>query len=215
MIRLHHSHETRSMRSLWLLYELGVDFELVVHPFGKNLRSEEYLKLNPAGRVPALEMDGATIFETGAITQVLCERFPQAGLGRAVDDPERADWLIWVHFSETISQHIAALTQQHMVLREDWMRSPTVIKLEAARLAKCYAALEGQLDGRDYLLAGGFSAADVSCGQAVHMGQYFAKLDPYPRVVDWFARLQSREGYKRACPEKNRFFDRDFFEVPE
>ena len=58
MIRLHHSHETRSMRALWLLNELEVAFELIVWPFDKSLRSEDYLKLNPAGRVPALEIDG-------------------------------------------------------------------------------------------------------------------------------------------------------------
>ena len=53
MIRLHHCHQTRSMRSLWLLHELGVPFDLVVHPFDKSLRSLDYLALNPAGRVPA------------------------------------------------------------------------------------------------------------------------------------------------------------------
>ena len=105
MIRLHHCHQTRSMRALWLLHELGVEFDLVVHRFDKSLRSEEYLALNPAGRVPALELDGEVIWETGAIAQVLCERFPNAGLGRAAGDAERADWLIWLHFAETLSQH--------------------------------------------------------------------------------------------------------------
>ena len=105
MIRLHHAPQTRSMRSLWLMHELGVEFEVVEHAFGKNLRSEAYLALNPAGRVPALEIDGDVMFETGAITEYLCERFPEAGLGRAPGSAERRDWLVWVHFSETISQH--------------------------------------------------------------------------------------------------------------
>ena len=76
-----------------------------------------------------------------------------------------------MHFAETISQHAAALTQQHVVLYEDSMRSPTIMKLEAARLKKCYAAIEGRLstpvENRDYLLTSGFSAADISVGQAV------------------------------------------------
>jgi glutathione S-transferase len=82
MIRLHHVPQSRSMRTLWLLHELAVEFEVVEWPFDKTLRSPEYLALNPAGRVPALEMDGRTIWETGAITEVLCERFPQTGMGR-------------------------------------------------------------------------------------------------------------------------------------
>ena len=166
MIRLHHCPQTRSMRALWLLNELGVPFEIALHPFDKSLRLPEYLAVNPAGRVPALEIDGAVIWESGAILQVLCARFPEAGLGRTTDDPDWADWLIWLHFAETISQHTAALTQQHVALYEDAMRSPIVMKLEAARLKKCYRAIEGRLsaplDRREYILASGFSAADSS-----------------------------------------------------
>ena len=150
MIVLHHCHQTRSMRSLWLLNELEVEFSLRVHAFDRSLRDPEYLSLSPAGRVPALELDGEVIWETGAITEVLCERFPERGLGRPPGDIDRPDFLIWVHFAETVSQHAAALTQQHIALREDAMRSPTVMKLEAMRLRKCYAAIDrrGQEIGR-------------------------------------------------------------------
>ena len=162
MIVLHHCPQTRSMRSLWLLHELDVPFEVKTYPFDKTLRAPSFLEMSPAGRVPALEIDGQPVFETGAITQILCERFSPVGLGRPASSPERLDWLVWLHFSETISQHTAALTQQHVALREDWMRSPTVMKLEAARLAKCYGAIEARLAvSGAYLLASGFSAAQT------------------------------------------------------
>ncbi|KMW56509.1 Glutathione S-transferase [Candidatus Rhodobacter oscarellae] len=200
MIRLHHAHQTRSMRTLWLLNELGVDFETVIRPFDKSLRSPEYLALNPAGRVPALEIDGRTIWETGAITEYLCERFPQAGLGRAAGDAERADWLIWVHFSETLSQHGAALTQQHIALYDDAMRSPVVMRLEAKRLEKCYGAIEARLEGRDYLLDAGFSAADISVGQALYMTRHFARLEPFAALASWYGRITKRPGFRAALP---------------
>ncbi|MGR3466408.1 MAG: glutathione S-transferase family protein, partial [Shimia sp.] len=174
-ITLHHCPQTRSMRTLWLLHELGVPFELRVWPFDKSLRSEAFLALNPAGRVPALEIEGEVWWETGAITQLLCERFPAAGLMPAPGDTGRADCLMWLHFAETISQHAAALTQQHLVLRDDAMRSPIVMRLEAARLGKCWDALEARLAGRDYL-SGAFGAADISVGQAVYMGRHFARI---------------------------------------
>ena len=107
-IVLHHCPQTRSMRSLWLLNELGVDFELRLYSFDKSLRSAAFLALSPAGRVPALEIDQTRMFETGAITQYLCERFSPDGLGRRPDHPERMHWLIWVHFAETLTQHGAA-----------------------------------------------------------------------------------------------------------
>jgi len=200
MIRLHHCHQTRSMRSLWLLHELGVEFVLKAWPFDKALRSRDFLALNPVGRVPALELDGAVIWETGAITQVLCDRFPDAGLGRDAGDPERADWLIWLHFAETISQHTAALTQQHVALYDDGMRSPIVMKLEAKRLEKCYAALEQRLAGREYLLDGGFSAADISVGQAVYMARHFARLDGFVNTLDWYARITARPAFRSSLP---------------
>ncbi|KIN69230.1 Glutathione S-transferase [Sulfitobacter donghicola DSW-25 = KCTC 12864 = JCM 14565] len=199
------------MRSLWLLHELGVDFEVKEYPFDKTLRSEEFLAKNPAGRVPALELDGEAIFETGAITEVLCERFSPDGMGRPAGHAERAQWLIWVHFAETISQHSAALTQQHVALRDDSMRSPIVMKLEAARLKKCYAALEGRLAGRDYLLDGGFSAADVSVGQAVYMARYFAHLDGFDALASWYDRISEREAFKASLPGDNILFTQRFF----
>jgi glutathione S-transferase len=202
MIRLHHVPQSRSMRTLWLLNELGVAYELQVWPFDKSLRSADYLAKNPAGRVPALEIDGECWWETGAITELLCERFPEAGMGRAPGDPDRAQWLIWVHFSETISQHCAILTQQHIMLYDDSMRSPVLMKLEAKRLEKCYEALENRLQGRDYLLDSGFSAADVSVGQAVYMARHFAHLDPFKSLTAWWDRITARPGFALSRPNE-------------
>ena len=216
MITLHHCHQTRSMRTLWLLYELDVPFELRVYPFDKTLRSAEFLTLNPAGRVPAVEIDGDVIFETGAITQILCERFPGVGLGRMPDDPDRADWLIWVHFAETISQHVAALSQQNIVLYDDAMRSPVVMKLEAKRIEKCYAALENRLsppvEQRDYLLTSGFSAADISVGQAVYMARHFARIEPFEALSAWYDRITDRDAFRKSLPPQDaRLYADDFY----
>ncbi|MFT6674630.1 MAG: glutathione S-transferase [Sulfitobacter sp.] len=203
------------MRTLWLLNELDVDFQVMLHSFDKSLREPEYLTLSPAGRVPALEIDGERMFETGAITQYLVERFSADRLGRPENDPDRMAWLVWVHFAETISQHAAALTQQHIALREDHMRSPIVMKLEAARIAKCYDALEARLstpvENRDYLLTSGFSAADISVGQAVYMSRYFVTLENHPAVADWYARITAREGFKKSLPDGGGIYEQDFY----
>jgi glutathione S-transferase len=204
------------MRSLWLLHELGIPFDVKVYPFDKTLRSAEFLARSPAGRVPALEIDGDTMFETGAITEYLCERFSPEELGRMPGHQERKAWLIWVHFSETISQHTAACTQQHVALREDWMRSATVMKLEAARIAKCYDALEAQVSASEFLLSSGFSAADISVGQAVYMARYFRKLDDHPGVAAWYGRISRRPAFQASLPNASeKLFQQDFFPVPE
>lgn len=213
MIRLHHCPQTRSMRSLWLLKELGVAFDLVTHRFDKSLRSPDYLALNPAGRVPALEIDGRVMFETGAITEYLCERFSPEGLWRGPGHAERMDWLTWLHFAETLTQHTAALTQQHVVLYDDAMRSPIVMKLEAARLGKCFDAIEGQLAGRETLL-GAFSAVDVSVGQAVYMARFFQQLEGWPALAAWYARLSQRAAFQASLPGPgDAVFQKDFYEA--
>ncbi len=214
MIRLHHCHQTRSMRTLWLLNEIGIDFEVVVRSFDRSLRSPDYLAINPIGRIPALEIEGRALWESGAITEYLCERFPKTRLGRTIGDAERVDWLIWIHFAETLTQHGAALTQQHVVLYEDSMRSPTLMKLEAKRLAKCYAAIERRLAGRDHLLDGGFSAADISVGQALYMTRHFARLEPFERVTDWYGRITSRPAFRASLPPAGAslLYGRDFYE---
>ncbi|SMX34070.1 glutathione S-transferase family protein [Actibacterium lipolyticum] len=219
MIRLHHCHQTRSMRSLWVLHELGVDFEIVLHAFDKTLRAPEYLALNPAGRVPALEIDGEVMFETAAITEYLCERFPDKGLGRLPGEIERMDWLTWVHFAETISQHAAALTQQHVALYDDSMRSPIVMKLEAKRLEKCYAAIETRLnanyDRAPYLLVGGFSAADISVGQAIYMSRHFARIEPFPALSEWYGLITERPGFQASLPPEGAelLYQKEFYEA--
>ncbi|NCO22054.1 MAG: glutathione S-transferase family protein [Rhodobacterales bacterium] len=216
-ITLHHCHQTRSMRVLWLLNELEVGYNLRVHPFDRSLRSEEFLTRSPAGRVPALEMDGDVLWESGAICEVLCERFPERGLGRIPGEIERPDFLVWLHFAETISQHSAALTQQHIMLYEDTMRSPVVMKLESARLRKCYAAIEGRLstpvENRDYILTSGFSAADICVGQAVYMARHFAALDGFPAVAQWYDRITERPAFQQSLPPEGAelLYDQPFY----
>ncbi len=202
MIRLHHSPQTRSMRTLWLRHELDVEFELVTYPFDGSLQSEAYLAKSPLGRVPALEIDETVMFETGAIAEVLCERFSPEGLGRPPGHAERADWLTWLHFAETLSVHVAALTQQHVMLFKDEMRSPVIMKLETKRLARCYGAVQDQLarSGSGCVLRGGFTACDIGLGQAIYMGRFFLTLYAYPELAAWYARMAARPAFQAALP---------------
>jgi len=215
MIRLHHCYQARSARVAWMLAEIGCPHEIVVHPFDDSLRSADYLALNPVGRVPALEIDGEVWWESLAILELLAERYPEAGLGREPGHPERAEFLIWLHFSETAAVQIQALTLQHIRLFEDWMRSPVLMKLEAKRLAFCFRTVEAHLaDGREFVLKGGFSAADIALGYTVDIGRKFARIDGLPAVSAWLDRLAARPAYVATQPPEGAalIFRRDFYE---
>lgn len=217
MLRLHHGWESRSTRSLALLYEMGLEFDLVVHSFRKSLFNPDYRKLSPAGRVPALEDGNRVVFETGAITEYLVETYPEADLGRGPGHPERWDWVQWLHFAETMGQHLATLTQHHVVMREAWMRSVTVMKYETMRLKRVLSVVEEALEGRDYLLASGFSAVDTNIGYSVYGAGFFVHLDEFPRVQAYRDRLFARPAFQKALPPDGaeRLYLKPFYELPD
>jgi glutathione S-transferase len=216
--RLHHAWESRSTRTLSLLYEMELPFELVVHSFRRSLYNEDYRKLSPAGRVPALEDGDVTVFETGAITEYLVETYPESGLGRFKGDPERVEWLQYLHFAETIGQHLATLTQHHVVLREAHMRSLAVMKYETMRLARVLGVLEdGLKDGRDYLLASGFSAVDTNIGYSAIGAARYVRLDAFPLVLAYTDRLKVRPAFQKTLtPEgSEKLYHQDFYALPD
>jgi len=202
MLKLYHCPNARSMRSLWLLYELDVEFELIEMPFDqKYTRSPEYLAVHPLGRVPCLIHNDITLYESGAICQYLCEIFDKGDkLGRSLNHQEHTEWLQWLHYAETIAVHGASLVQQNIIIAEEF-RSPVVIKLESRRLEKALEVLNNHLKGRDYLLKSGFSAIDTAVGYSIHMGSMFINIAEFKNVLDYYEKLKSREAFKKALPK--------------
>lgn len=199
MRKLYHCAGARSMRSVWLLHELGLEFELVTLGFSMAaLRTPEYLTISPLGRVPCLVDGEVTLIESGAICQYLCERYdPQGRLHRAPGHAERNAWLQWLHFAETIAVHGASLVQQQVFVAPD-DRSMVVIKLESRRLRKAFEVLEQVLQDRDYLLASGFSAIDTAVGYSVHLGRQLIGCEGLPALEAYYARLAARPAFQRA-----------------
>lgn len=218
MIRLHHVPGSRSFRILWLLEELGLDYQ--VQPYrldDGSTRQPGFLALSPAGRVPALEIDGQAIFESGAILQYLLERHPEAGLAPAPGSADRARFLEWLHFSETQAALLEQLNIQHIFLRPAEARSPVLMKLLAKRLAVTMRAMEQVLAGQDALLAAGFSAADVAYGFNIPAVFRFVRADSVPALTAYAARMAARAAWQRATARDGEatLYSRDFYEVPD
>ena len=148
-------------------------------------------------------MDGTTtIFESGAITQYLCEHYDQRGLGRDTNHPERTEWLIWLHYAETMAVHAASLIQQTIFIAPA-DRSPVVQKLESRRLLKSLEVLEHHLVDREFLLRGGFSAVDTNIGYSVHIAHEFVAFDTLPNVTRYYALLRQRPAFQATVANKS------------
>jgi glutathione S-transferase len=188
------------MRSLWLLKELRIPFELIDMPFDLSvMRSADYLAVHPLGRVPCLVEGDFRLFESGAIAEYLCERHPEGGLGRLGQDSERYEWLQWIHYSETMAVHAAALVQQRFFIATP-DRSAVIAKLEGRRLEKAVQVLEPQLIDRDYLLRSGFSAADIGVGYSLHLADRLIELAKFPNVTRYLERLRARPAFRASLP---------------
>ena len=214
MIRIHHVAQARSFRVIWFCEEAGLPYEVVQHSFfDKSLRSPEFLALSPAGRVPAVEIDGQVMFESGAILEYLAESRAPA-FGRAPGQAGRVTYLEWLHFAETIAVSLAILTQHHIVLREAHMRSPTVMRLEAKRLEKSLIAAARARKGEG--VCGAFSAADVALGYGAVIGQKFLQFED-PALQDWVAAMERRPAYRAALAKDGeaQIYTKEFYEAPD
>ena len=197
------------MKSLWLLHELGLTFDVKSYGFGNDLRSPEYLGVHPLGRVPCLEINGVVLFESGAIAEYIGERSDRPDLFFGPEHPDRAAWLQWLHYSETMTAHLANLTQQFLALHDPEMRSPVVIKLERRRLEKAIGVVEQHLGGRDYMVGRGFSIVDIGIGYALYIARLFTPLDAFPKARSYLSRLMDRPAFQAALPasdDPHRFY---------
>lgn len=220
MIRLHHVQYGRSFRVLWLYEEIGAaalgPLEIVEHRIGtKDMRDSDLPRLSPGVRIPAIEMEGLEMAESGAIVQYFCET-RAAHLDRPVGDAERPAYLQWIHFAETQASLVENLNLQMVFLRPPAKPSPVVVKLTVARLRQTLEGMEARL-GEGYLLPSGFSAADIMMGFNLFAVPYYVDLAPFPKIRAYKALIESRAAHRRACEREGpqRFYDRDFYPVPE
>lgn len=187
-----HNPHSRSNMVRALLEELGVDFQMHVIDFRNNEQlAPEYLAVNPMGKVPAIRHEGTVVTETVAIFIYLADRFGQAGLAPALDDPARGSYLRWLVFYAACFEPAVG---DRAMKREPAprMQSPygdfnTTLK-----------TLHEQLATGPWLLGDTFSAADVLWGNAFRFVTEFGLIEPTPVIADYVQRVMSRPAEARV-----------------
>lgn len=162
MIELHYYPGNASLFPHLLLRELGVPFELrLVDRAADAQKSPAYLALNPSGKIPVLVDAGRPIFETVAIGLHLADAYPAAGLAPPAGSGERADYYKWMALiANTLQAEFRAWFYPDE-FTADPKGAEAVKTAMGARLTGAFERIAAQLGDRPWLLASGFSAADL------------------------------------------------------
>jgi len=182
-MKLFHNPHSRATIAHWMLDECGADYELVhVSIDDKEHKTAAFLAMNPAGKLPTLLVDDTPIYENVAICLYLADRYPEAGLAPAIDDPQRGRYLALSVFttSQLEPAMVDALIQREHSTAAGWNALPTVIE-----------GLTQELGDGPWLLGDRFSTADLLIGASLAWYLRFGGKLP-DALTDFVARATAR-----------------------
>ncbi|WP_164115668.1 glutathione S-transferase family protein [Sphingorhabdus sp. Alg239-R122] len=181
---------SRGQIARWALHEAGADYDQHIIAY-EDMKSPDYLAVNPMGKVPAIVHDGKIVTECAAICAYLADVFPGSNLTPAAD--ERADYYRWMFYGAGPVE--AAIINNSLGFHTDE---------EKSRMAgygtydQMVDVLDGMLGERQYICGDRFTAADIYMGSQVIWGTQFKTLPERDNFTTYAARLSERDAYKAA-----------------
>jgi glutathione S-transferase len=191
-MKLYYWPKTRAFRALWMLEELGAQYEFAyVNIRAGDQKGPAFCFVNPMSKLPALEDNGVCVAESGAVLLYLADKFPEAGLGVPVGDPLRGRFLQWMFFTGTCLEPAMA---------ERMTGAPgNTVSFGWGDLGRVEHAIEAALKDGPWLIGERFTAADILVASTLQVA-YMAKLiEPGGALSDYVERAVSREGHERAA----------------
>lgn len=196
-LRIYGIARTRAFRALWVAIELGIPYEHVPIEIGSDgAKGEQYLKINPNGRLPAIEDDGFVLWESLAITLYLAKKH---GLGRfypaSLEEEARTwQWSLWALNEVDRGVNIWSL---HALRLPPADRDPQRLAEALKVIAGPFRVLDAALSGREYLIGDRFSVADLNVA-AVISRAIDMDLSATPNVGAWLRRCLERPAARAA-----------------
>lgn len=199
-IILHHLNASRSFRILWLLEEINQPYELKSYFRDKttNLAPQELKNIHPLGKSPVIELDGKVIAESGAIVEILIEKFaPQ--LMPAKDSDSYLDYLQWVHFSESSAMVPYLLNIFNSVELKNGTQLKFLDQYAHAELDKVFSYLDQQLVGKKFLVDNCLTGADFMIGFVVYgLINSLNIRSKYLNIEHYVKSLENLESWQKA-----------------
>ncbi|HWW11956.1 MAG TPA: glutathione S-transferase [Brevundimonas sp.] len=210
MIIVHHLNDSRSQRVLWLLEELGVEYE--VKRYERNaqrLAPPELRAIHPLGKSPVIQHGDIIVAETGAIVEYLLETFPDPGLKPPAGTPEARRYTYWLHYAEGSAMTPLLLKLIFSIVPQ---RSPLLVRPIAQGISKKVGAAmidpqianhmaywEAELGKGQWFAGDRFSAADIMMSFPLETAGSRAPYGPnMPKTKAFLERIHARPAYQRA-----------------
>lgn len=198
-MKLYHCKGARSVRPLWTLEEMGLDYELESMPFPPRFLRDGYTAMNPIGTVPYFVDGDVEMTESAGISQYLVDTHGPTDLGLKPGDKDYGLYLNWLHRSD------ATLTFPQTILLRYTQLEPEERRIKQA--ADDYTqwffsrlkSVELATADRDYLCAGRFTIADICVGYALYLADTLGLRPGFkPNTEKYYARLTERPAFQRA-----------------
>ncbi|MEO9467354.1 glutathione S-transferase family protein [Parasphingorhabdus sp.] len=197
MIKLHHLEYSRSTRIIWLLEELGVEYEMVRHQrHPETMRAQADLAaIHPLAKAPTAIIDGQLMMESGAIIEYLLEQYGEGRFAPAPGSKDRSEYLEWLHFAEgTLANPVIVqmLAPRFGGLGEGY--APFV----EGEVVKLLDYVEHHLDNREFIVGDSFTGADINIMYVIELAMAAGMLANRPSSMDYGKRMMARDGYRKA-----------------
>jgi glutathione S-transferase len=199
MVTVYSAPNTRAIRVVWVLEEIGAKAEIKSMPYPPRQHAPDYFAVNPTGLVPLLIDGEVRLSESMAICDYLATKHGSP-LVVPADDPERPQFLQWLWYGEsTLMTPLSRLNIVRQVERKGGPEVDVLIAGARDHIAARLKMLEQRLEGRDFLAAGRLTLADISVSYPLHLVGMLGIDDLLgPRAVAYRERLRARPAYQRA-----------------
>ena len=182
---------SRGRIARWMLEETGAPYETKYVQYGQEMKSAEYLAINPMGKVPAIVHGDQTITESAAICAYLADAFPDAKLAPPLN--RRGAYYRWMFFAAGPVESAVTNKAMGFTVPED-----RKVMAGYGDFDTMFAILVKAVSETDYLCGDQFTAADIYLGSQIGWGLEFGTLPQNETLKSYFARISDRPARLRA-----------------
>jgi len=200
-IKLYHAKHTRSLRVLWLLEEMGLRYELEVVKLALgNTGGEDFAKVNPLQKVPAISVDGEVLQESTAILEFLANKFAAKNLLITTDHSDYGRFLQWLHGGESGFGMYLSIYFGNTVLLPENQRSKAMALWAEENLTKMLKLFSESLAQRKYIAGDRFTISDISVGYILYGISLLGKQEKMApeNVQNWWQLISERPAFQKA-----------------